>query len=141
MHNEEHVDFFAIAIASLFMLSGCAQNDKHLEQRCDSLRAEISDLEAQKKAVEAEIADAKEENGTAKYVITFCIRQSHFTLDINEHIKDAMNEITPEVPVDKEYYDTVSVGDVLSDDFRMGSLIMRGSFGSWKVTVKEKHIK
>lgn len=76
-----------------------------------------------------------------KYVVTFRIKQSHFTLDIGEHIKDSMNEITIEIPVDKEYYDSVSVGDTVNDDFRVGSLIMHGSFGNWKVTVDKKEIR
>lgn len=48
--------------------------------------------------------------------------------------------IMMQVPVDKEYYDSVEVGDKIDDSFRMGSLIMKGSFGSWKVTVDDKEI-
>ena len=98
-------------------------------------------LKEQKSAIEAEIVSAKEENGTATYVVTFRIKQSHFTLDIGEHLKDSMNEITFEVPVDKAYYDSVSVGDTINDDFRMGSLIMHGSFGNWKVTIEKKEVQ
>ena len=74
-------------------------------------------------------------------MVTFRIKQSHFTLDIGEHLKDSMNEITFEVPVAKEYYDSVSVGNVINDDFRMGSFIMHGSFGNWKVTVDKKEVR
>lgn len=91
--------------------------------------------------IENEIIDAKVENGTAKYIITFRIKQTHFTLDIGEHLKDSMNEITIDIPVDKEYYDSLSVGDIINDEFRMGSLIMHGSFGNWKVVVDNKAIK
>lgn len=132
---------FIVAIAIATMLFGCAEDDEYLEQRCEELREEISLLEEQKTAVENEIVDAKVESGTAKYVITFRIKQTHFTLDIGEHLKDSMNEITIEIPVDKEYYDSLSVGDTINDEFRMGSLIMHGSFGSWKVTVDNKEIR
>ncbi len=125
----------------LVMLVGCAENNEYLERRRDELRTEIAALQDQKTAIEAEIVNAKEESGTAKYVVTFRIKQSHFTLDIGEHLKDSMNEITFEVPVDKEYYDSVTVGSVINDDFRMGSLIMHGSFGSWKVTVDKKEVQ
>lgn len=125
----------------LVMLAGCTESDEQLGQRCEELRTEIAALQEQKTAIEAEILDIKEENGIAKYVVTFRIKQSHFTLDIGEHLKDSMNEITFEVPVDKEYYDSVSVGDTINDDFRMGSLIMHGSFGNWKVTVDKKEIR
>lgn len=132
---------FIVAIAMATMLFGCAEDDEYLEQRCEELREEISLLEEQKTAIENEIVDAKVESGTAKYVITFRIKQTHFTLDIGEHLKDSMNEITIEIPVDKEYYDSLSVGDTINDEFRMGSLIMYGSFGSWKVTVDNKEIR
>ena len=132
---------FAIAIMMIASLSGCVEKDERLEQRCAELREEISVLEEQKVTLENEIVEAKVENGTAKYVITFRIKQTHFTLDIGEHIKDSMNEIKIEIPVDKEYYDSLSVGDTINDDFRMGSLIMHGSFGSWNVTVDNKEIR
>ncbi len=125
----------------LLMLVGCAENNEYLEQQRDELQTEIATLQDQKAAIEAEIVNAKEENGNAKYVVTFRIKQSHFTLDIGEHLKDSMNEITFEVPVDKEYYDSVTVGSTINDDFRMGSLIMHGSFGKWKVTVDKKEIQ
>lgn len=128
-------------ITMVATLSGCAENSEYLERKCSDLRKEISILEEQKSAVEHEIVAAKVDNGTAKYVITFCIKQSHLTLDIGEHIKDSMNEITLDVPVDKEYYDALSVGDTINDDFRMGSLIMKGSFGNWNVTVSGKEIR
>lgn len=132
---------FVIVILMIFVLSGCSENDECLEQRCEDLRDEISVLEDEKMALENEIADAKVENGTAKYIITLRIKQTHFTLDIGEHLKDSMNEITIEIPVDKEYYDSLSVGGTINDEFRMGSLIMHGSFGSWKVTVDNKEIR
>ncbi len=125
----------------LLMLVGCAENNEYLEQQRDELRTEIATLQDQKATIEAEVVNAKVESGTAKYVVTFRIKQSHFTLDIGEHLKDSMNEITFEIPVDKEYYDSVTVGSVINDDFRMGSLIMHGSFGNWKVTVGKKEIQ
>lgn len=129
-----------VAIVTVTLLSGCA-SDEYLEQRRAEIRDEISVLEEQKVTLENEIVEAKVENGTAKYIITFRIKQTHITLDIGEHIKDSMNEIKIEIPVDKEYYDSLSVGDTINDDFRMGSLIMHGSFGSWDVTVDNKEIR
>lgn len=135
--------FISIAIAAMTfaMLTGCAESDVYLEQKCEDLRSEIAALNEQKALIETEIVDAKEKNGTAKYVVTFRIKQSHLTLDLGEHLKDSMNEITFDVMVDKEYYDSVSVGSTINDDFRMGSLIMHGSFGSWKVTVDKKEVR
>lgn len=127
----------AFLILSLF---GCI-NDESLELEKETLLSEIDQLEIEKQDVKAEISQAKEENGTAKYVVTFKIKQSHITLDIKEHIKDNMNAIMLDVPVDKEYYDMLSIGDVIDDEFRMGSLIMHGSFGNWVITVENKTIE
>ena len=123
------------------ILAGCGENEEALTQRCNELKTEIALLETQKEELETEIVDIKEENGTAKYVVTFNIKQSHFTLDIGEHLKDSMNDISIEIPVDKEYYDSVSVGDTIDDSFRIGSLLMKGSFGSWDVTVENKEVR
>lgn len=75
------------------------------------------------------------------YIVELEVKQSHFTLDLSEHAKDAMNKLTLEIPVDKDYYDSVYIGQEISNNFRMGSLLMKGSFGKWKVTVKNKYIK
>ena len=123
------------------MLTGCGDNREYLNAEIDGLKAEISELENQRDSLSSEIADIKVENGTAKYVVTFNIKQSHFTLDLSEHMKDAMNNISIQIPVDKEYYDSVEVGDTIADDFRMGSLVMKGSFGSWNITVENKEIQ
>jgi hypothetical protein len=46
-----------------------------------------------------------------------------------------------EFPVSKEYYDAVKVGSEIVDEFRAGSFIMKGSIGSWNVTVVNKEIR
>lgn len=120
---------------------GCGPNEKELDNQIQTLQEEIRALETQKEKLENEIVDTKVENGTAKYVITFEIKQSHFSLDLGKHLKDAMNAIEIEIPVDKEYFDSVEVGDTINDDFRVGSLVMKGSFGSWDITVKSKDIR
>lgn len=120
---------------------GCGPNEKELDNQIQTLQEEIRALETQKEKLENEIVDTKVENGIAKYVITFEIKQSHFSLDLGKHLKDAMNAIEIEIPVDKEYFDSVEVGDTINDDFRVGSLVMKGSFGSWDITVKSKDIR
>ena len=74
------------------------------------------------------------------YVLSIELSQSHFSLDITKHIKDAMNAIEFDIPVDKDFYDEVKVGDEILDDFRMGSFIMNGSFGDWEMEVTHKKI-
>lgn len=79
--------------------------------------------------------------GKVRYIITFEGKQSHFSLDLSEHVKDAMNAFTFEVAVDAIYYRTVNVGDNIVDEFRTGSLFMKSSFGDMKLTVIGKRIE
>lgn len=83
---------------------------------------------------------ADDGSGSDKYVITLKVAQSHFTLDLSEHLKDASNDLELQIPVDKDYYDSVEIGDSIADSFRMGSLIFKGSFGKWKVTISDKEV-
>ena len=130
-----------LVISLIFCLSGCTENPEVLEQRITELKTQINELEIEKKDLEENISDIKVDKGIAKYVVTFEIKQTHYTLDLEQHMKDEMNAITIQIPVDKEYYDSVSVGTIIDDSFRMGSLVMKGSFGKWKVTVKDKSIQ
>ena len=122
-------------------LSGCSKTETVTNEDVAKLESEITQLEAERDRLNEEILNTKIDNGLAKYVITFNIKQTHFTLDIGEHLKDSMNDISIEIPVDKEYYDSVEVGDVIDDSFRMGSFIWKGSFGNWKVAVESKDIR
>lgn len=122
-------------------LSGCSKTETVTNEDVAKLESEIAKLETERDRLNEEILDAKIDNNLAKYVIAFNIKQTHFTLDIGEHLKDAMNDISIEIPVDKEYYDSVEVGDTIDDSFRVGSFIWKGSFGNWKVTVESKDIR
>ncbi len=127
----------------LFSLTGCGE-----QAQADLLKQEISELQAQKSDLQNEVfkledmtIEKKEENGTAKYVLTLEIKQSHFTLHISEHLKDSMNAIEIQIPVDKEYYDSVEVGQNIADEFRMGSFVFKGTFGNFKVSIIKKEIQ
>lgn len=122
-------------------LSGCSKTETVTNKDVAKLESEIAQLEAERDRLNEEILNTKIDNGLAKYVITFNIKQTHFTLDIGEHLKDTMNDISIEIPVDKEYYDSVEIGDTIDDSFRMGSFIWKGSFGNWKVTVESKDVR
>ena len=127
--------YIVILIAMMAItLSGCSKTETVTNE-------DVAKLEAERDQLNEEILNTKIDNGLAKYVITFNIKQTHFTLDIGEHLKDAMNDISIEIPVDKEYYDSVEIGDTIDDSFRVGSFIWKGSFGNWKVTVESKNIR
>lgn len=80
------------------------------------------------------------EPGEKRYFVTFAISQHHFTFDISEHIKDSLNTIEFPVMVDKDYFESVKIGDTVNEDFRWGSFIAKGSFGNWNIVVKDKKV-
>lgn len=136
-----------LSFVILFAFAGCGKSEENLnseivdlEAEINSLHSEISELQKERDALKEEVIDAHVENGTAKYVVTFNIKQNHYTFDLTEHFKDALNDISITIPVDKEYYESVEVGQKIDNSFRMGSFLFKGSFGSWDVTVESKEI-
>ena len=132
-----------LIIAMIFCFTGCGE-DAELQMK----RAEIEELTLEINALETELQELSEmivqekiEHGIEKYVVTFEIKQSHMFWDYENVMKDEMNATTIEVAVDKEYYDAVNVGTTINDDFRMGSMIMSGSYGSWDISVINKEIR
>ncbi len=75
-----------------------------------------------------------------RYILGLGLKQSHFSLDIGDHIKDSMNAVKFTIPVDKTFYDSVTVGTPIVNKFRSGSFLMSGSFGDWKIKVISKTV-
>ena len=61
-------------------------------------------------------------------------------MDLEQHAKDALNTIEFEIPVDEDFYNKVSKGTDIVDEFRWGSLLLYGSFGDWDMQVMDKKI-
>lgn len=125
-----------------------SEDDKKYIETIKQLKQEQSDLNAQISNKNNELANINQQiiqqnkvlDGTAKYIMKIKISQSHLTLSISEHLKDAMNDIDIYIEVSKEFYNRYNVGDTIADDFRVGSMIFKGSFGNWKVKVSDKQI-
>lgn len=67
------------------------------------------------------------------------LSQTHYTLNIWEHVKDASNTVTFQLPVTCNFYEQVKVGDdLLQKKFRWGSLVKNGSFGTWNLKIVGK---
>ena len=120
------------AIATILMvltvtLSGCGEYADESESTAVS--------------TETEASQTKSDSKIPRYIVTYNISQKHYNLDLDDYIKDKMNDITLQVPVDKDYYDSVEVGQEIDESFRWGSLWMSGSFGSWNVTIQDKQIE
>lgn len=73
------------------------------------------------------------------YIVKIKIHQTTYTLDIGEHIKNKINDIEFEIPVDKAYYDKCSIGQRVSDPgLKLGSLLMNGDFSKLKIKITGK---
>ena len=132
-----------------FLFISCIP-DEALEEKIRVLEIEVNILNQERQRVSNEINELKkkeiqiaEDKGLVYYIVTFEARQTHFSLDISEHLKDATNAYTFQVPVDKTFYDSVSIGQEYTREFRAGSMLLKGTLGSNKITIvgKEKVLK
>lgn len=120
---------------------------KALAQQKENLQSTVSRLNNSKTSLLKQIHDlqiqksAYETGREIKYIVKFRIKQSTFTLDIGEHIKNGMNAIELELPVNKSFYDKVSIGTEISNSFKMGSLLFNGDFSNLHMTVTGKRIE
>lgn len=73
-------------------------------------------------------------------VVTFKIKQSTFTISISEHLKNEANKQFLQIPVDCDFYKTLSIGQELHSEFKMGSFFFNGDLSKLKVTVENKQI-
>ncbi|MBB3836999.1 hypothetical protein FHS57_000993 [Runella defluvii] len=117
-----------LALVSVGLLASCG-NSEELER----LRKENTDLKAQLDLLNA----AKK----PKYILKLKLKQASFSLSVKKHIRNAINAIEFELPVDKDFYDSVSEGTEIVDKFRFGSLVLYGTLGDWEMTVKGKEIR
>lgn len=126
-----------VLLTSIMLLTGCGNADLELER--SQLQTEIETLQTEVDTLQKTRAGLIQKDDII-YVIELEISQSHFSLDLGEHLKDSMNEITIPIQVSEEYYYSVKEGDTLSDEFRVGSLLFKGSIGSWDIKVAQKQI-
>jgi hypothetical protein len=76
-----------------------------------------------------------------RYVLKLELCQTHYNLSITDYLKDKANKVEFEIPVDEDYWNSISVNESIVSDFRMGSAVLKGSLGKWKIIVKDKYIK
>lgn len=148
----------AIALYAMLavVLSSCesqqdVQNDiERLKNERTTIQQEVQNLSNSKSNKQKEIALLDEKlkelkiynsGRTPHYILKIRLKQSRVSLDIGKHMKDAMNAIEFELPVDKDFYNSVSVGTKITNEFRTGSFILNGSFSSWDMTVKAKVVR
>lgn len=145
-----------IGILSTIILFSCEndakiKNNMHqLEQRRTEIKNELYFLTVKYDSLQYKIDSLSEKlkeltilnNGnTPTYIVKLEIRQYHLSLSVFEHIKDGINKTYIEFPTNKEFYDSIKIGTVLNDSFRMGSFIINGSVGHWGIKVVDKKIE
>ena len=138
------------------MFFGCGESEKEIQsniselmQQRNTIHHEVAVLMVDKDNLNAEISQLKEKQKELKiidsgknpqYILKLEMKQSHL-LSISKMIKDEMNKVDFEIPVDKDFYDKVKVGDKLVNDFRVGSFILEGSMGNWDLKIIKKEIR
>ncbi len=147
--------FLVFAMFAVIFTACYTDNDKNrlqleckaLAQQKENLQSTVSRLNNSKTYLLKQIHDlqiqksAYETGREIKYIVKFRIKQSTFTLDVGEHIKNGMNAIELELPVNKSFYDKVSIGTEISNSFKMGSLLFNGDFSNLHMTVTGKRIE
>ena len=126
-----------VLLTSIMLLTGCGNADLELER--SQLQTEIETLQTEVDTLQ-KTRDGLIQKDDIVYIVELEISQSHFSLDLDDYLKDSMNEITIPIQVSEEYYYSVKEGDTLSDEFRVGSLLFKGSIGSWDIKVAKKQI-
>lgn len=74
------------------------------------------------------------------YLLTLEVYESTFTLNPFTHIKNSMNTATFTIPTTKKFFDSVKEGEKLLDNFKYGSLLIKGSFSDHIVKVVKKEV-
>ena len=140
---------------SLFLLNKNIMENMESRERNDKLMKERKQLEVevngnknineqlkrQHKALVEQINKDKFALAASNtiYIVKIKIHQTTYTLDLEEHIKNKINDIEFEIPVDKSYYDNCSIGQKVSDPgLKLGSLLVNGDFSKLKIKITGK---
>ena len=149
---------FILILLSVVAFTSCdeirMQERADLKDEINNLRYEknnlsksVTNLRETKSILTKEVSNLRTEKSAFTsgyepvYLLTLEIKQSTFTLDLAEHATNAINAITLQIRVSYTFYNKVSIGQNISEEFKYGSLILNGDFSKLKVKVKNKEIK
>ncbi len=147
--------FLFLAVLLVSCSPSHIENDiKELKQERAALRREKQalvdfndNMRSRKSELEEEVALLRAEKGALvngrkpKYIITLEIKQGTFTLDIGEHIKNNINKVKMDIPVSRDFFDSVYIGTEINKSFKYGSLLFNGDFSELKVKIISKRIE
>lgn len=144
----------ALVICSLLLLSSCnpfssenrkLREDNEQQSRLYSKLSQAIAFKTQEYIVLNNCIKNKyiilKSNGNVHYIIKVKIHQTSYSLSVSEYIKNKINDIELEIPVDKEYYNSLHIGSRLDEGkLKYGSLLRDGDFSILKMTVINKRI-
>lgn len=126
--------FIILFICAVLIYPFCVSAETNLNQQ------RVQRSTTQKVVTKQSKPQAK--NTNVMYVVKFKIHQTTYSLSLGEYLKNRMNDLEFEIPVDKVYYDKCKVGDLINDPkLKIGSLIMDGDFSQLKIYISGKSIK
>lgn len=140
---------------SLFLLNKNIMENMESRERNDRLMKERKQLEVEVNGNRNINEQLKQQNNALNeqinknklaldasrniYIIKIKIHQTTYSLSPGEYIKNKINDVEFEIPVDKAYYDRCSIGQKITDPgLKIGSLIMDGDFSELKITIINK---
>ena len=149
MKRRSNMKKIVFLLFTALVLTSCydAQDKIRLQSECAALVTRKSELTRSVEVARNEVANLyKEKNALENgkepaYIVKFEIKQGTFTLDLLEHAKNEMNAIEIEMPVKKEYYDRLYIGQDITDSFKWGSLIVNGDFSTLHMRVIGKRVE
>ena len=114
-----------------------------LYKETNKLTTKISSLSDSIKVLseEVNILNTKKSGCKPIFMVKIKLKQSRMSLSISEHVKDDMNAIEFELPVNEEFYNSVQVNTKIVDEFRAGSFIVNGCISNWDMIVIDKYVK
>lgn len=134
-------------IMCLFISCNSIQEKMQLQKEYNTLCTQKHSLESTISELNAEITTLTNErnaliNGKEpKYIVKFKIKQGTYTLDIWEHMKNEVNAIEFEIPVCKEFYNYIDIGQDITNSFKYGSLLVNGDFSVLHIRVINKRVE
>lgn len=140
---------------SLFLLNKNIMENMESRERNDRLMKERKQLEVEvngnrnineqlKRQHQALVEQINKDNfalaaSNTIYIVKIKIHQTTYSLSISEHVKNSMNDVEFEIPVDKEYYDKCYNGQTVTDPgLKIGSLLRDGDFSKLKIKITGK---
>ena len=136
--------FTILFICAVFIYPFCVTAETNLNQQRvqQSTTQKVVTKPSKPQATNTNVKNTNVKNTNVMYVVKFKIHQTTYSLSLGEYIKNRMNDLEFEIPVDKVYYDKCKVGDLINDQkLKIGSLIMDGDFSQLKIYISGKSIK